>query len=245
MLQRPQSCLMQHTGALRATAAVRNDRLHLPVTLVVSYKQPRPGLPVPGLHRMTMTMRRGACVGLYTLYTAEWTIPGGISFASKIDIVSGEVGRRGTAVADEFIDAVDLSGKCSPFRGPPAHLCSSLGVGSSTAAAGGVAEQTRTQTTTGLVAAVPTTMFTTTTTATTPATAAGGMYLSSSSPTAVPPQGEPDASLQSPDATTNGHALHLGETFISFFQYLTNYVVNYFFSYDRWQLVNNQLDRVT
>ena len=123
MLLRPQSCLLQHTGVFAATAAVRNDRVDLPAFLLVSYKQPRQGLPVVGLHNMSMSMRRGSCVGHYTLYTADWTIPGGISFASKIDVISG-AGQD--VLVDSFIDAIDLPGTCASFQAPPEDQCESV-----------------------------------------------------------------------------------------------------------------------
>lgn len=190
---RPQSCLLQHTGVSSYTAAVRNDRTHLPVTLLISYKAPRLGLPVPGLHNMTMSMRKGECVGQYTLYTAHWTIPGGMSFASKIDIISGEMGGEDT-VADDFNDAAELPGSCAPFRGPA--TCVSVVVTTTTASS----------------------------TAST-ATTISSMVLATAvaTPAALP---EPVHGMSSDGA---GEAFRMGHAFASFFQYLTNYIVNFFF----------------
>lgn len=202
MLLRPQSCLSQHTGAVSVSAAIRNDRADLPAMLLISYKQPRPGLPVAGLHNMTMSMRRGACAGQYTLYTANWTIPGGISFASKIDIISGE---RGDVVADDFNDATDLPGTCAPFLGPPEDLCETVVATIPPA--------------TSPVLAAPTTMLTTATatTATTPSIS-------------MPTPAEAGTATGPPAPAASGrHELGLGHTFKSFFEYMTNYVVNFFF----------------
>lgn len=217
MLLRPQSCLLQHSGVFSATAAVRNDRATLPATLMVSYKVPRPGLPVPGLHNMTMSMARGPCVGLYTLYTAKWTIPGGISFASKIDIISGE---GANVIVDDFNDAAELPGNCAGFDGPPQSQCRTPVVEIST--------------TTKSIAYVPPA---TTLTTSIPMPTSATVYASSTA-TKSP--------LGNSSTLASEHEIHhLGESFSSFIQYLTNYIVNYFFGYDRWQLVNNQLGRVT
>jgi hypothetical protein len=186
MLMRPQSCLMQHTGVFSATAAVRNDRGDLPTTLLVSYKAPRLGLPVPGLHNMTMSMRKGPCVGLYTLYSANWTIPGGISFASRIDIISGEMGSN-DAVADDFNDAAELPGSCAPFQG--SSRCEEVILGTT---------------------ANPTTTVSSTDVAT----------VSSSS--------LPEPIHNNAQGSAEGE-LRLGKAFSSFFQYLTNYIANFFF----------------
>lgn len=116
-IQKPQSCLLQGSGALTATALVRNDRTALPVSLGVSYLVPRNtanGNPVPALNTANVTMVKGDCVGQYTFYTASYTIPGGLSYNAKLDITSGSGG-------DNFIDgfnaASGLAGTCATFAG--------------------------------------------------------------------------------------------------------------------------------
>ncbi|KAB5563368.1 heme peroxidase [Coniochaeta sp. 2T2.1] len=117
LLQKPQSCLLQGSGALTATALVRNDRTSLPVNLGVSYLVPRNtanGNPVPALNSATIAMTKGNCVGQYTFYTASYTIAGGKSFNAKLDIVSGS---GANAVADSFNAASELAGTCVAFSG--------------------------------------------------------------------------------------------------------------------------------
>lgn len=191
ILMRPQSCLLQYTGVFSATAAVRNDRADLPTTLLVSYKAPRPGLPVPGLHNMTMSMRKGPCVGMYTLYSANWTIPGGISFASRIDIISGEVGGE-DVVVDDFNDAAELPGNCAPFRGP--SRCDTV-----------------------VVATAKTTVTTSSTVVPTPTGIASGPTTSLAEPIHHDSTGSAKPDFRS------------GQAFSGFFQYMTNYIANFFF----------------
>ncbi|KKY38933.1 putative l-ascorbate peroxidase [Diaporthe ampelina] len=119
ILLRRQTCLLQHTGKISVTAAVRNDRTDLPTNLTISYKVPRPGLPVAGLRETAMAMARGACVGPYTLYTADWKIPGGISYSSRTDVSNGE---GGSLLVDDFTYGADLHGQCEEYTAPPASM---------------------------------------------------------------------------------------------------------------------------
>ncbi|KAI3392066.1 hypothetical protein diail_6295 [Diaporthe ilicicola] len=120
ILLRRQTCLLQYTGKISVTAAVRNDRTYLPTNLTISYKVPRLGLPVSGLHEMTTAMTKGDCVGPYTLYSANWTIPGGISYSSRTDVSNGE---GETLLADDFAYGADFHGQCEQFTAPPASMC--------------------------------------------------------------------------------------------------------------------------
>ncbi|KAK0615933.1 heme peroxidase [Bombardia bombarda] len=118
ILQKPQSCLLQTTGALTASALVRNDVTLTPVNLGVSYLVPRgvtrSGNPVPILSSATIAMTKGDCVGAYTFYTANYTITGGRSYNAKLSVTAGS----GTsAVTDDFNNASDLAGTCIPFSG--------------------------------------------------------------------------------------------------------------------------------
>lgn len=125
ILLRRQTCLLQYTGKINVTAAVRNDRNHLPTNLTISYKVPRPGLPVAGLHETTMVMTKGECVGPYTLYNADWTIPGGISYSSRTDVSNGE---GESLLADDFTYGADLHGQCEEYTAPPASMCTTFSV---------------------------------------------------------------------------------------------------------------------
>jgi len=199
MLMRPQSCLLQHTGASSFTAAIRNDRAHLPAALVVSYKLPRPGLPVPALRTATVPMIRGRCVGLYTLYTAEWTIPGGLSYASKIDVVSGE---GDDVVVDDFNDAAELPGSCAAFR-DGGGVCESYVLPTSSA----VGDVATAMTTTRMPGMITGTAVATATAET----------------SALPQPSHHDGAGKAEEA------VRLGDAFAGFFEYLTNYFVNFFF----------------
>ncbi|KAJ9148434.1 WSC domain-containing protein [Pleurostoma richardsiae] len=115
MLQTPQSCLLQGTGALTVTAAVRNDRTSLPANVTVYYQTPRTsGIPLPKTTTASVALTKGACVGAYTLYSASYAISGGRSYAAKLDIISGS----GTnVVSDSFKSASTLAGTCGTFTG--------------------------------------------------------------------------------------------------------------------------------
>lgn len=125
ILLRRQTCLLQHTGKMNVTAAVRNDRTDLPTNLTISYKVPRQGLPVAGLLEKTIAMTKGTCVGPYTLYNAEWTIPGGISYSSRTDVSNGE---GESLLVDDFTYGADLHGQCEEYSAPPASMCTTLSI---------------------------------------------------------------------------------------------------------------------
>jgi hypothetical protein len=125
ILLRRQTCLLQHTGKIKVTAAVRNDRNTLPTNLTISYKVPQLGLPVASLHESTMAMSKGPCVGPYTLFNADWTIPGGISYSSRTGVSNGEVENL---LVDDFTYGADLHGQCEEYSAPPASSCTTLGI---------------------------------------------------------------------------------------------------------------------
>ncbi|KAK5658489.1 hypothetical protein OQA88_1880 [Cercophora sp. LCS_1] len=116
ILQKPQSCLLQGTGALTATALVRNDLKGLPVNLGVSYLVPRNNgnNPVPALNTADVVMTEGDCFGSYTVFSGSFTIPGGLSYNAKVSVTAGE---GETAVTDDFNHAGNLGGSCLPFSG--------------------------------------------------------------------------------------------------------------------------------
>ncbi|KAK4127792.1 heme peroxidase [Parathielavia appendiculata] len=117
VLQKPQSCLLQGSGALTVSALVRNDLVDLPVNLLVSYLVPRntaDGNPVPALTESTIPMAKGDCVGQYTFYSASFTIPGGLSHNARISVAAGS---NANAYTDAFNKASDLSGTCGTFTG--------------------------------------------------------------------------------------------------------------------------------
>ncbi|KAI0122886.1 hypothetical protein BJ170DRAFT_116294 [Xylariales sp. AK1849] len=121
LVQKPQSCLLQSSGGLTVTAAVRNDRNALPVTLMVSQKVGTTSNPVASLSTTTIQMTMGNCVGPYTFFNANYTIPGALTYAAKIDVISGD---GSASFTDDFNAASELSGTCRTFSSPPASLCS-------------------------------------------------------------------------------------------------------------------------
>lgn len=104
---------------------MRNDRNDLPTNLTISYKVPRPGLPVAGLHEMTMAMAKGDCVGPYTLFNANWTIPGGISYSSRTDVSNGA---GEDLLVDDFTYGADIHGQCEEYSAPPASMCTTSSI---------------------------------------------------------------------------------------------------------------------
>ena len=129
MLQTPQSCLTQGSGALTVTAAVRNDRATLPVNLGLSFLVPRADpLVTPSLNNATVAMTKGNCAGGYTLFSATYSIPGGQSSSARLDVTSGT---GADAVVDAFKAASDLSGTCGVLTGTAA--CQGTSSTSSTA----------------------------------------------------------------------------------------------------------------
>jgi hypothetical protein len=125
MIQETNSCLNQYTGEAEVFAAIRNDRSSLPVTMSITYKQSRLGLAVPGLYIKDIPMAKVECVGYYTLYSANWTIPGGVSHSARIDIVSGG---GDAAIVDDFNHAVKMPGTCRSFQDLGAPECTTARV---------------------------------------------------------------------------------------------------------------------
>ncbi|KAK3325520.1 hypothetical protein B0H66DRAFT_548554 [Apodospora peruviana] len=142
ILQKPQSCLAQETGALTVTALVRNDITATPVNLDVSYLTPRTTSdqnPVPALNKATVAMTKGNCVGQYTFYSGSYTITGGLSYNARVSVSAG------SAVTDDFNKAGDLTGQCGTFTGGAACSTGGTPSGSSTSS---VPSSTRTSTST-------------------------------------------------------------------------------------------------
>lgn len=125
LLQKPQSCLLQGTGTLSVSALVRNDLSDFPVSMEISYPMPRNatnGNPVPTLSQANLAMARGACIGTYTFYSAQFTVPGGLSHNARITV---SVGDGASVLVDDFNQAGELGGTCLPFSGSAA--CSTAG----------------------------------------------------------------------------------------------------------------------
>lgn len=69
----------------------------------------------------------GDCVGAYTFYTAQYTVPGDLAYASKIDVISGS---DTSTLNDAFNSAADLGGSCQAFQNPPPSSLCTTGQGS-------------------------------------------------------------------------------------------------------------------
>jgi hypothetical protein len=125
MLQTGQSCLLQGSGAFNVTAAIRNDRKDMPAKVVISYKATQTNSPIPALNTITLDLVKGACAGSYTFFSAQTVIPGGRSFESTVDLISGD---GASILKDDFKDVNPIGGTCLPFQFPP--TCSSVTVSS-------------------------------------------------------------------------------------------------------------------
>ena len=123
ILQKPQRCLLQGSGALTAAALVRNDLANLPVDLNISFLVPRAkgGNHVPALSNADISMTRGDCAGACTFYTATFTIPRGLSYNARVGVTAG-VGV--SSVKDDFNHVGGLGGTCEVFTAGSA--CSSM-----------------------------------------------------------------------------------------------------------------------
>lgn len=141
-LQTSQSCLTQNSGDVTLVAAVRNDRTSLPVKAEISYKTARTSSVVPLLGKMTVDMVKGDCVGSYTFYSVTTNIPGGVSFESTFDFISGE---GASAMIDPFKKADPIGGTCSSWTGG-SPTCGSVTVSSSTSSAAATATISHRQT---------------------------------------------------------------------------------------------------
>jgi hypothetical protein len=137
LLQMPQSCLLQGTGASTLVAAVRNDRANLPVKAILSYKVKRTESVVPSLNSVTLDMTKGTCYGSYTFFSVDYNIPGGLSFESFVDVVSGD---GASVMTDSFKDLNEIGGTCQAYSG--STTCGSVSVSTTSA----VPTSTRTST---------------------------------------------------------------------------------------------------
>lgn len=115
LFQTPQSCIKGTSGALTVVAAVRNDVAGKGAQAHISYKVPQDNKsPVALLQNATIALVKGACIGKYTLFSADYTIPGGLAYESRVDVLAGDK-------ADSFKALTGIGGTCTPF--PNAGAC--------------------------------------------------------------------------------------------------------------------------
>ncbi|OLN84494.1 WSC domain-containing protein-like protein 5 [Colletotrichum chlorophyti] len=126
-LQTDQSCLIQNSGDGTFVAAVRNDRASLPVKLAITYASKRTSSVVPSLTTVTLDMTKGECHGSYTFFSVTTNIPGGLSYQSTMDVISGE---GASAMVDSFKKANPIGGTCQAWAGGSA-TCASITVSAS------------------------------------------------------------------------------------------------------------------
>lgn len=162
LFQAPQSCVTGNQGAVTLAAAVRNDvAAGGGATATVWYKQPQPGSPVPQQRSATVELARGRCVGGYTLFSADYTVEGGLPYQAHVDVSAG----NGT---DAFKSLAGVGGTCRVFAEGEGAACDAIGPRSSalstsaaeklstSAAATSVAASTTTSTASSSVAATST-----------------------------------------------------------------------------------------
>lgn len=112
LMQMPQSCLRGSNGALTVVAAVHNSRLNKGAKAIISHKVAQPNSPMPRLKETTIALKKAECMGSYTFFRAEYVIPGGRAYESRIDVVNGDKSQI-------FKSASELGGTCRTFSNPP------------------------------------------------------------------------------------------------------------------------------
>lgn len=117
ILQKPQSCLLESSGTLLLTVAVRNDVTDHPIFASITYKTPQTNSPVPRLREMSVELEKGECHGMYTLFSVDATIPSSLSSEATIDIM-------GSKYTEALRRIDDIGERCSTFEGP--DWCSDL-----------------------------------------------------------------------------------------------------------------------
>lgn len=123
LFQAPQSCVTGSSGAFTVVAAVRNDVAANGAQANIAYKTAQTNSPVALLNNATVPLQKGACIGKYTLFSAQYTIPGGMPYQSRVDVIAGNK-------ADTFKAITDIGGTCAAF--PNAGACDADPPGNST-----------------------------------------------------------------------------------------------------------------
>jgi hypothetical protein len=112
-LQGPQTCRPGSGNSIKLVAAVRKDRVSLGARATVHYKVAQAGSPVVAAVRSeTVEMKKGACVGQYTFFTADYTIKGGVPGQAHVDVRNGDE-------VDGFKSVRELRESCRVFSKAP------------------------------------------------------------------------------------------------------------------------------
>lgn len=109
LFQAPQSCIRGSSGALTVVAAVRNDVAARGVPqATVWYKTPQTNSPLPQLKNESVALKKGRCVGKYTLFTTDYTVQGGLAYESYVDVTAN-------GQTDGFKSLAGIGGTCADF----------------------------------------------------------------------------------------------------------------------------------
>ncbi|EQL00096.1 WSC domain containing protein [Ophiocordyceps sinensis CO18] len=107
LFQAPQSCIRGSTGALTVVAAVRNDVASRGAPQAnIWYKVPQTNSPLPQLRNELVTLKKGKCVGKYTLFASEYTVQGGFAYESHVDVTAN-------GQTDGFKSLAGIGGTCA------------------------------------------------------------------------------------------------------------------------------------
>jgi hypothetical protein len=194
VLQVPQSCLLGSSGALTVVAAVRNDRVGEGAQAVVSYKMPQAKSPVPLLQEATVPLVKGRCVGGYTLFSGNFTVPGGMAYESRIDVNNGDL-------SDSFRSVNDIGGTCRPLANPATCGAAETSISASEPAASSTTSKAASSTTS---TAVGSTSSGTTSAASITSSSSSSSSASSSSPVPSPYRRETVGGYQLVSCWTEG-----------------------------------------
>ncbi|ODA84052.1 hypothetical protein RJ55_02570 [Drechmeria coniospora] len=108
IFQAPQSCVSGSNGAVTLVAAVRNDAVGRGAKASIWFRRPQAGSPIPQLANTTVELRKGSCVGGYTLFSSDHTVEGGMAYQSHVDVTAG-------GKTDAFKKLADVGGTCRSF----------------------------------------------------------------------------------------------------------------------------------
>ncbi|EEQ35866.1 hypothetical protein McanMca71_007345 [Microsporum canis] len=114
MFQPKQSCVLGDNipGNFVVVAAVRDTANSPRVTLSVTKKIPRSCCVTPALTTQTVPMLSQTTIGLYTLYSGNYSLAAVSKSSTKFDI---SLSSDGATVSDSFKNTADLGSTCVPF----------------------------------------------------------------------------------------------------------------------------------
>ncbi|KND93947.1 putative fungistatic metabolite [Tolypocladium ophioglossoides CBS 100239] len=111
LFQAPQSCVTGNNGAVTLVAAVRNDVASKGAKATIWFKSPQTKSPLPQLKNSTIDLKKGACVGKYTLFSSDYSVEGGMVYQSYVDVTA-------SIQTDGFKSLTGIGGTCKAFDNP-------------------------------------------------------------------------------------------------------------------------------